>query len=297
MTDAIPEIEIAVETGTVPDRNRVVAIHLANERMPGHPSAKTVVSSAVFTEFATPLHVGPTRENAGGHHKILFACRNQKPNAIDISASSRKEITMLARFVLPAALAIGCAGLASAQDSSMSFFITSANPGNGADLGGLAGADAYCGELAASAGVTGKTWAAYLSTSAENARDRIGSGPWSNANGVIVADSVEQLHSESHNLGKETSLSEIGEVINGRGDTPNRHDILTGSGTDGIYVAGACGDWTKSGAGSAMVGHHDLTGGGDNPTSWNSAHGSRGCSLEDLRGTGGDGLFYCFATN
>ena len=194
-------------------------------------------------------------------------------------------------------IAIAVGGTAYAQDSDMSFFITSTNPGHGADLGGLAGADAYCTSLAEAAGVTGKTWAAYLSSSAENARDRIGSGPWMNAKGVVVAESVSQLHSEENNLSKETSLSEAGDIINGRGDAPNRHDVLTGSAIDGTLVGGACGDWTSSGEGSAMVGHHDRTGGGDHPTSWNSAHGSRGCSLENLRGTGGDGLFYCFAVN
>jgi len=178
------------------------------------------------------------------------------------------------------------------------FFITSANPGNGANLGGLAGADAYCTTLAGTAGLDGRTWAAYLSSSEENARDRIGSGPWYNVDGVLVAESVEQLHDADANaLAKATSLSESGEVVSGRGDEPNRHDILTGSAADGTLVGDACSDWTSEGEGSAMVGHHDRTGGGDAPTSWNAAHGSRGCGLEDLRGTGGDGLFYCFATD
>ena len=184
-----------------------------------------------------------------------------------------------------------------AQDANMSFFITSENPGDGANLGGLAGADAHCTTLAEAAGVTGQTWAAYLSTSAQNARDRIGAGPWTNANGVVVATSVENLHSNANNLTKENSLSEAGAVINGRGDKPNRHDVLTGSGLDGVLVGNSCEDWTSNGEGSAMVGHHDRTGGGAHPTSWNAAHGSRGCSLEALRGTGGDGLYYCFATN
>jgi hypothetical protein len=184
-----------------------------------------------------------------------------------------------------------------AQDADMSFFITSENPGDGANLGGLAGADAHCTTLAEAAGVTGKTWAAYLSASAQNARDRIGSGPWANAKGVVVATSVENLHSDTNNLTKENSLSETGAVINGRGDAPNRHDVLTGSDLNGVLVGNACEDWTSNGEGSAMVGHHDRTGGGAHPTSWNSAHGSRGCSLEALRGTGGDGLYYCFATN
>lgn len=197
-------------------------------------------------------------------------------------------------------IAVLCAVVATpslAEDAKMSFFITSENPGDGANLGGLAGADAHCTSLAEAAGVSGKTWAAYLSSSAENARDRIGSGPWMNAKGVVVATDVENLHSDANNLTKENSLSEAGEVIAGRGDKPNRHDVLTGSSLDGVLVGNACEDWTSNGEGSAMVGHHDRTGGGAHPTSWNSAHGSRGCGLEALRGTGGDGLYYCFATN
>jgi hypothetical protein len=188
----------------------------------------------------------------------------------------------------------------------MSFFLTSVGPGNGANLGGLSGADQHCQRLAASVGSTGKTWRAYLSTAAAdgkpgvNAKDRIGSGPWVNAKGVKVADNVAQLHSDANNLTKETVLSEKGEVVNGRGDTPNRHDILTGSQMDGTLVTGegdhTCANWTSTAAdGSAQVGHHDRQGGGANPTSWNSSHASRGCSQENLRGTGGDGLFYCFA--
>jgi len=193
---------------------------------------------------------------------------------------------------------------ASAQDadSRMSYFITSVGPGKGADLGGLTGADQHCQKLAESVGVGGKTWHAYLSTTGQgavNARDRIGSGPWYNAKGVQVAKNVDDLHSDSNNLTKETSINEKGEVVNGRGDDPNRHDILTGSQLDGTRFPGdddtTCQNWTASGEGSAQVGHHDRTGGGDHPTSWNSAHGSRGCSQENLRGSGGDGLFYCFA--
>lgn len=204
---------------------------------------------------------------------------------------------MITRVILATALSLTGATFAQAQDANMSFFITSVNPGSGADLGGLEGADAYCGSLAEAAGVTGKRWAAYLSSSAENARDRIGTGPWMNANGVVVAQSVDELHSDANNLTKETSISEAGAVINGRGDEPNRHDILTGSDLDGNLVGNACEDWTTSGEGSAMVGHHDRTGGGDNPTAWNAAHPSRGCGMEALQGTGGDGLFYCFATD
>lgn len=192
-----------------------------------------------------------------------------------------------------------------AVDEGMSFFLTSAGPGNGADLGGLTGADAFCQQLAATEGAGDRTWRAYLSTTGEgsvNARDRIGTGPWYNAKGVKVADDVANLHSESNNLTKESVLSEKGEVINGRGDTPNRHDILTGSQLDGTALAGegdsTCGNWMSSAEdGSALVGHHDRQGGGTNPTSWNSAHPSRGCSQENLQATGGDGLFYCFATD
>ncbi|MHA3978844.1 hypothetical protein ACW9UR_14260 [Halovulum sp. GXIMD14794] len=184
----------------------------------------------------------------------------------------------------------------SAQDAEMSFFITSVNPGNGADLGGLEGADAYCSELATAAGVTGRTWRAYLSTTDVNARDRIGAGPWVNANGVEIAADLDALHGEN-NLNKETALDESGNVVNGRGDDPNRHDILTGSNADGTFAGQSCEDWTASGEGSAVVGHHDRMGLDESPPalSWNSSHPSRGCSLEALRGTGGDGLFYCFA--
>jgi hypothetical protein len=188
-----------------------------------------------------------------------------------------------------------------------SFFITSTGSGKGADLGGLAGADAHCQRLAEAAGAGKRTWHAYLSTtasgsqSAVNARDRIGKGPWRNAKGAQVAASVADLHSEANKLGKETSLTEKGDVVNGRGDTPNRHDILTGSQADGTAFAGGndttCKNWTSSTDGAAQVGHHDRVGGGAAPTSWNSAHPSRGCSQEALRSSGGDGLFYCFAVN
>lgn len=189
-----------------------------------------------------------------------------------------------------------------APDSVMTFFLTSTNPGNGAALGGLEGADAWCRALADSAGVSDRTWRAYLSTTMVNARDRIGSGPWYNADGVEIAANPTRLH-RSNNLTKETVLTENGEMVNGRGDDPNRHDILTGSTLEGMSYGEAeqdytCSDWTSSAAdGSARVGHHDRTGGGENPESWNSAHNSRGCGLENLRSTGGDGLFYCFATN
>lgn len=202
-------------------------------------------------------------------------------------------------------LAAGSAMLAQAQDPDMSFFLTSKGPGDGGNLGGLAGADAHCQALAEAAGAGDKTWRAYLSTTGDdavNARDRIGDGPWTNANGVIVARDVGDLHSDNNKLSKENSISETGQLINGRGDTPNRHDILTGSSLDGMAVNDeghtACGNWTSNSSdGSANVGHHDRTGGGQNPTSWNNAHGSRGCSQGDLQGTGGDGLYYCFAVN
>jgi hypothetical protein len=191
------------------------------------------------------------------------------------------------------------------QASEMSFFITSAGAGDGANLGGLSGADKHCQALAQAAGAGGRTWRAYLSTSASggqpavNARDRISSGPWHNAKGVRIAQNVAELHGDKNTLTKETQLNEKGEIVNGRGDNPNRHDILTGSQPDGTaFQAGedhTCGNWTSNGAGSAQLGHHDRQGGGANPTSWNSAHASKGCSQANLRGTGGDGLFYCFA--
>ncbi|HDZ07705.1 hypothetical protein [Pseudohongiella sp.] len=204
-------------------------------------------------------------------------------------------------------LALGISGASMAQDNSLSFFITSAGTGNGANLGGLAGADMHCAILAQAAGVTGKTWAAYLSTQARNgmpavnARDRIGTGPWFNANGVQVAANVADLHSDSNELNKENSLTESGEMVNGRGDSPNQHDILTGTNADGTAFTDdadhTCSNWTSNTEGSAQVGHHDRQGGGADPTSWNSAHGSRGCSLQDLQGSGGNGYFYCFATD
>ena len=209
-----------------------------------------------------------------------------------------------------AVLGLGLSTSAPAQQPSMTFFVTSVGPGKGGDLGGIEGADAHCVRLAQAAGSTGKTWRAYLSTQgagAVNARDRIGNGPWQNAKGAVVAKSVDDLHSESNNLTKQTALSEKGEVISGRGDTPNRHDVLTGSTPEGrAFPAGedrTCGNWTKSGAGAAMVGHHDRQGLNDSPPmkSWNSSHPSRGpdggCSQNDLKSTGGDGLYYCFATN
>ncbi|MCV9999962.1 hypothetical protein OE766_17125 [Pararhizobium sp. YC-54] len=198
------------------------------------------------------------------------------------------------------ALALSFAG-ATAQETSMSFFVTSANPGKGGDLGGLAGADAYCNTLATASGSTGKNWKAYLSTDTENAKDRIGTGPWYNAKGEKIADDVAALHGDTNNLTKQTALNEKGEVINGRGDTPNRHDILTGSLPDGTAAPETCGNWTMGGAeGAAIVGHSDRTGLDDSAAakSWNSSHATRGgCTQEAFKGTGGDGLFYCFAAN
>ena len=186
---------------------------------------------------------------------------------------------------------------------NLSFFITSAGPGKGADLGGLVGADAHCSALAKAAGAGNREWRAYLSAAAAdgkpavNAKDRIGSGPWFNAKGVQVAASVADLHSDNNKLSKENSLNEKGEVNNGRGDTPNRHDIMTGSNLDGTATAATCSNWTNGaqGGGGARVGHHDRQGGGENPTSWNSAHATPGCSIEELRKVGGEGYFYCFA--
>jgi hypothetical protein len=193
------------------------------------------------------------------------------------------------------------------QTSQMSFFVTSVGPGDGANLGGLAGADRHCQMLAEKAGAKAGTWRAYLSTTASggqpavNARDRIGKGPWYNAKGVMVAKDVDDLHSENSKLSKENSITETGAVVNGRGDTPNRHDILTGSSAEGRALPAGndstCNNWTSNSSGSANLGHHDRQGGGDAPTSWNAAHPSKGCSQENLRATGGDGLFYCFRSN
>ena len=213
-------------------------------------------------------------------------------------------------LVLISMMSIGIAATAAwAQnaDPKMSFFITSAGSGNGADLGGLAGADKICHDLAATVGAGGKTWRAYLSTTAMNgqaginAKDRIGNGPWYNAKGVMVAKDVADLLSDNNKLGKENSLTEKGTVVNGRGDNPNQHDILTGTQLDGTAFPGdgdtTCHNWTSSGDGSAWVGHHDRQGGGPNPTSWSTAHPSRGCSQQNLIGTGGNGYFYCFAAD
>jgi hypothetical protein len=201
-----------------------------------------------------------------------------------------------------AALALTCSvAAAGAQDPGMSFFVTSQNPGEGGDLGGLAGADAWCQSRAEAVGAGGRTWHAYLSATGENARDRIGDGPWVNAKGVTIAESLEALHAGAPGLTKETALDETGAVVNGRGDDPNRHDILTGSNPDGTFSGNSCEDWTASGAeGAATVGHSDRTGLDDSDAakSWNASHLTRGgCSLEAFHGTGGDGLFYCFVVD
>lgn len=205
-------------------------------------------------------------------------------------------------------IAVLGAGSAAAQvDSSLGFFITSVGLGKGGNLGGLAGADAHCLKLAGEAGSTKTNWRAYLSTQAVgttpavNARDRIGTGPWFNARKVKVAESVADLHGPNNKLSKENSLTEAGALVKGRGDSPNQHDILTGSHADGTaYAAGqdrTCANWTSESTGSAIVGHHDRHGvaGNIDSTSWNEAHASSGCSQSALVGTGGNGYFYCFA--
>src|SRR6516225_7197457 len=215
----------------------------------------------------------------------------------------------LSAFALSALLAFGASGVSSAQQANMSFFVTSAGSGKGADLGGLEGTDRICQQLAQAAGAGSHTWHAYLSTQAAdgqpavNARDRVGKGPWQNVKGVVVAKNLDELHGDN-NISKQTALTEKGDVVNGRGDTPNRHDALTGSQPDGTaFPAGedkTCHNWTSSTQGAAMLGYIDRQGLRDDATShsWNSSHLSRGpdggCSQADQRTTGGDGLFYCF---
>jgi hypothetical protein len=196
----------------------------------------------------------------------------------------------------------------SAQQNQMTFFVTSAGSGAGANLGGLAGADKQCQTLAAAAGAGNRTWRAYLSAGARdgqpavNARDRIGSGPWRNAKGEVIATSVADLHSDNNKITKETALTETGDMVPGVGDTPNQHDILTGSAADGTLMVGegdtTCGNWTSTSAdGAAQVGHHDRRGLNAGVNSWNAVHASRGCSQENLVATGGSGRLYCFAAN
>ena len=224
----------------------------------------------------------------------------------------RSRIIALTTIAAAAAVLAACAGMQST--GPVGFFVTSAGSGNGANLGGLAGADAHCQKLAASAGAGNRTWRAYLSntavaatapatpTPAVHARDRIGKGPWYNAKGVMVASDVANLH-DGNNLSKATALDEKGNAVKGRGDTPNTHDILTGSRPDGTAFGGpgafTCGNWTQSGEGSAIIGHHDRTGLVADPwaLSWNSSHATVGCSQEALVRTGGAGLFYCFAAD
>jgi len=206
-------------------------------------------------------------------------------------------------------LAPGWGAAAEMQKRDMTFFITSVGLGKGADLGGLAGADRHCQSLAAAAGAGKRTWRAYLSTSAAdgkpavNARDRIGKGPWHNKEGRLIARNVAELHG-NNNINRMIALTEKGERVNNSASPPNMHDILTGSQPDGTAIAGdpakaTCGNWTLSGEGAAMVGHHDRTGlRDDEPSrSWNASHPSRGCSQDNLRSSGGAGLLYCFAVN
>ena len=223
--------------------------------------------------------------------------------------SKSRSLTLAAASVLGTALALGaCATGGSPLPSDMTFFVTSVNPGKGGDLGGLVGADMYCQQLAGSVGAGRRTWHAYLSNSAMNgqaainARDRIGNGPWQNAKGAVIANSVDELHSAGNRMSKQTDLTEKGAVISGRGDDVNMHDMLTGSTAEGRAFEGdqdmTCGNWTKSSGGSAMLGHHDRMGLTDTPEakSWNSSHPSKACDMDSLKATGGAGLMYCFAS-
>src|ERR1700730_10368145 len=203
-------------------------------------------------------------------------------------------------------LAFGASAPAQAQQSTMSFFITSVGLAKGGDLGGLAGADRHCQSLAQAAGAGSKTWHAYLSTQGPggvNAEDRIGSGPWSNAKGVQIAANVADLHGDNNKINKDSALNERGMVVNGRGDTPNQHDILTGSQRDGTVVPGTddatCSNWTSSadGQGNAVVGHHDLISNPQSINFRNNSHKTPGCAPANLQKVGGAGLFYCFAIN
>jgi hypothetical protein len=217
-----------------------------------------------------------------------------------------KNITFTSLAITVALLSLSWVASSQEQKSAMTFFITSVGSGKGADLGGLVGADKLCQALAQAVGAGNRTWRAYLSTDgsdgkpAVNARDRIGKGPWQNAKGVVIGKNLDELHG-NNNISRETALSEKGERINARGDTPNMHDILTGSQPDGRAFTGnedrTCRNWTSSGDGAAMVGHHDRMGLRDDESSksWNSSHPSRGCSQDALRSSGGNGLFYCFA--
>jgi hypothetical protein len=270
------------------------------------------------TGRAPPLEVMRVRRMAAGIMSVVTgSCQRIKDRPARRNRRKNREdrMSILARVIVPAgaALALFASPSVQAQSADMTFFVTSSGPGKGADLGGLEGADAQCQKLAQAGGAGGKTWRAYLSTQAAdgkpavNAKDRIGKGPWQNAKGAVIAKDVADLHGAANNLTKQTALSEKGEVINGAGDTPNRHDILTGSQPDGTaFAAGddkTCRNWTSSTQGAAVVGHADRKGlRDDEPSkSWNSSHPSRGpdggCSQADLKSTGGDGLLYCFAAN
>lgn len=211
---------------------------------------------------------------------LVLACCQQAPPAVSTDTVADNPLT----------------------PETMTFFLTSRGLGDGGNLGGLVGADAHCSSLASAAGAPSRTWRAYLSTNGAggvHAKDRIGNGPWVNARGITVATSVANLlDAEANNLTKATAISELGEVINGRGDRPNRHDILTGSDKDGLATEATCANWTSNQRGeSAALGHHDRTGGGHSPTHWSTAHNSRGCSQRNLQSSGGDGLYYCFAVD
>jgi hypothetical protein len=214
--------------------------------------------------------------------------------------------TVLAVMVSAAFSAFGAGAPVQAQQSAMSFFVTSLGIGRGGDLGGLEGADRQCQSLAQAAGAGSRTWHAYLSTQGSgsvNGKDRIGSGPWSNAKGVQIASNVADLHSSNNKINKESALDEKGNTVNGRGDQPNKHDMLTGTQQDGTAVAGSedatCSNWTSSadGQGGAVVGHHDLIGNANGPNFWNYSHKTPGCAPANLQRVGGAGLFYCFAVN
>ncbi len=220
-----------------------------------------------------------------------------------------KNRGLIASLTLLCLAPAGCGTVERYEQFTMSFFITSTGTGKGANLGGLEGADQHCQALASAAGAGHRNWRAYLSNSLSpgsptvHARDRIGKGPWKNVRGVVIAHNLSELHG-NNNLNQQTALNEKGQMVNGRGDTPNEHDILTGSQPDGAAMAGdpsktTCGNWTMSGAGAAIVGHHDRMGLRDDAPSrsWNSSHPSRGCSLDNLRASGGAGLIYCFAAN
>ena len=219
-------------------------------------------------------------------------------------------LSAVAAFLIVPEALMAQRGRGGAPAQPMGFFITSVGPGDGANLGGLEGADAHCQMLAAAAGAGNRTWRAYLSQTAGrgalniNARDRIGSGPWYNSSGALIAANIDELHGDTHrdrnNIRKPTALDENGNEVNGVGDQPNQHDILTGSDSRGMAMLGnaqttTCNNWTSNAEGNAMVGHHDRLGGAN--ASWNAVHMSNGCSQENLIATGGNGLFYCFATD